>query len=112
MLGVITPELARDLALGPSTLGTLSGTFFIAFALAQVPVGVLLDRVGPRRTASGLMLLGAAGAVILQILSGGIVAAASTPGGPAAAYRALFLFLALCLAAALAIYLYSTDRRG
>lgn len=70
MLGVITPELARDLALGPSALGTLSGTFFVTFALAQVPVGVLLDRVGPRRTASGLMLLGAAGAVMFATARG------------------------------------------
>ncbi len=70
MLGVITPELARDLDLGPSALGLLSGTFFVTFALAQLPVGVLLDRVGPRRTASGLMLLAAAGAVTFATAGG------------------------------------------
>lgn len=64
MLGVVAPEVGRDLALDAAALGTLSGLFFVTFALAQLPVGVLLDRVGPRRTAGGLMLLASLGAVL------------------------------------------------
>lgn len=63
-LGVIGPELAADLAAGPWLLGAANGAFFLAIALAQVPVGLALDRIGPRRTVALLALpatLGAAG---------------------------------------------------
>ncbi|MFO1067474.1 MAG: MFS transporter [Geminicoccaceae bacterium] len=75
MLAVIAPELAGDLGLGATALGSLSALFFIAFATAQLPVGMLLDRFGPRRTVSLVMLLASAGAVVL-----------ATAGSPVAAY--------------------------
>lgn len=65
MLGVIAPEIARDLGLGATALGTLSALFFLAFAAAQLPVGILLDRFGPRWTVGLVMLLAVAGAVTL-----------------------------------------------
>lgn len=43
-VGVIAPELARELALGPGDLGLVTGSFFVVFALLQIPMGVLLDR--------------------------------------------------------------------
>jgi sugar phosphate permease len=46
---VISPELSRDLALNPASLGLLTSAYFLAFAAMQVPVGILLDRYGPRR---------------------------------------------------------------
>ncbi|MGQ0510796.1 MAG: MFS transporter [Betaproteobacteria bacterium] len=49
-LGVIAPELSRDLELSPEALGSANGAFFLAMALAQIPVGMLFDRFGPRRT--------------------------------------------------------------
>lgn len=49
-LAVVAPEIAQDLALAPSELGVLSSAWFWAFAAAQIPVGVALDRWGPRRT--------------------------------------------------------------
>jgi predicted MFS family arabinose efflux permease len=62
-LGVVAPELADDLALTPAMLGAANGMFFAALLLAQVPVGIALDRAGPRRTVgalTGLAVLGAA----------------------------------------------------
>ena len=41
---VISPELTRDLALAPGTLGLLTSAYFIAFALVQLPAGIFLDR--------------------------------------------------------------------
>jgi predicted MFS family arabinose efflux permease len=52
---VIAPELLEELSLDPSDFGLLTGAFFLAFALVQIPVGILLDRYGPRRVISGLM---------------------------------------------------------
>lgn len=61
-LAVIAPDLARDLNLSATDLGSISSAWFVTFALAQAPVGILLDRVGPRRTVSLIMLCAAAGA--------------------------------------------------
>ena len=59
---VLAPELLRDLGMGPSALGLLTATYFIAFASFQVPLGVLLDRYGPRRVEALLLLVAAFGA--------------------------------------------------
>lgn len=59
---VIAPELMREMALGPEIVGLLTGSFFLTFAMAQIPVGVLLDRAGPRRTIGGLVGLAVLGA--------------------------------------------------
>ncbi|MCP4722623.1 MAG: MFS transporter, partial [Desulfobacteraceae bacterium] len=45
---VIAPDLVADLGIDPSELGLLTSTYFIAFASSQIPLGVLLDRFGPR----------------------------------------------------------------
>ncbi len=45
-LSVAATPLHRDLGLGPAEFGLLSGAFFWIYAIAQVPIGVLLDRYG------------------------------------------------------------------
>lgn len=59
---VLAPDLVRDLALEPASLGLLTSAYFLAFALAQLPLGLLLDRYGPRRVEAALLLFAAAGA--------------------------------------------------
>ncbi|WP_296942189.1 MFS transporter [uncultured Massilia sp.] len=61
---VLAPDLVGALALGPGQLGLLTSAFFCAFALAQLPVGIALDRYGPRRVQLVLMLLAALGALL------------------------------------------------
>ncbi|MEM6620209.1 MAG: MFS transporter [Pseudomonadota bacterium] len=61
-LAVLAPALDRDLGLGADTLSLASGLWFLAFAAMQIPVGAALDRIGPRRTAAALFLVGASGA--------------------------------------------------
>jgi sugar phosphate permease len=61
---VIAPNLAADIGVDPSGLGLLTSAYFIAFASAQLPLGVLLDRFGPRRIEALLLLFAAAGALI------------------------------------------------
>nr|WP_308601301.1 MFS transporter [Massilia sp. Dwa41.01b] len=61
---VLAPDLVASLALTPGQLGLLTSAFFFAFALVQLPVGIALDRYGPRRVQLVLMLLAAAGALL------------------------------------------------
>lgn len=56
---VLAPQLAQAAALGPAELGLLTSAFFFAFALAQLPVGIALDRFGPRRVQGALLVLAA-----------------------------------------------------
>lgn len=66
-LAVIAADLSHDLALGPAALGNLSAIWFATFALAQFPVGIALDRIGPRRTMAGLFLVAVAGALLFSM---------------------------------------------
>lgn len=52
LIAAIAPELAIDLSLGETALGTLASAFYVGFALAQIPTGMMLDRHGPRLTIS------------------------------------------------------------
>lgn len=61
---VIAPDLARDLNLGAGDLGLLTSSYFLAFAVAQLPLGIVLDRIGPRRTGAALLVIAALGAVV------------------------------------------------
>lgn len=63
-LSVIAAPVMQDLAIGPATFGLLGASWFIAFALAQFPVGWALDRVGPRRTVAVSMAVGCVGAFL------------------------------------------------
>ena len=79
-----TPVLAEDLMAAFETtgaqLGTLHATFFLVYALMQIPTGVLVDRVGPRLTATAgaaVMNLGA----IWFALAGGYGGAVGGYGG-------------------------------
>lgn len=59
----ISPELVTDLGLNSTELGLLSAAYFVGFGFAQIPVGVCLDRFGPRRTEMSLMIFAFFGAL-------------------------------------------------
>lgn len=58
---VLTAELLGSIALTPAQLGLLTSAFFLAFALVQLPVGMALDRYGPRTVQLWLLALAALG---------------------------------------------------
>jgi MFS family permease len=89
---VLAPDLVRDLNLDPASLGLLTSAYFLAFAAAQLPLGVLLDRYGPRRVEAGLLLVAAAGACIF--------ARADSLGGLLLGRALIGLGVAACLMAA------------
>ena len=63
-VGVLGPTFMAEMGLSAGMLGLLGSTYFIVFAVAQVPCGVLLDHYGPRLINTTLLMIAAAGAVI------------------------------------------------
>lgn len=61
------PFLSRELGFTATDLGTLTSLYFLGFAGAQIPGGVLLDHYGPRRVTACVMLVAAAGALIFGV---------------------------------------------
>lgn len=61
---VIAPNLRAELSLDPAQLSALPAAIFLGAALMQLPVGVLLDRFGPRRTMAGFLFVAAAGTLL------------------------------------------------
>ncbi len=61
---VLGPQLASEFSLSAADLGLLTGAYFFSFGLFQVPLGLLLDRYGPRRVDALLLLVAAAGALL------------------------------------------------
>lgn len=61
---VIAPNLTQDLGLNAETLGILGGAFFYSFTLLQIPLGPMLDRIGPRIVITFFPLIGALGAFL------------------------------------------------
>lgn len=88
---VIGPVLARELDLADNALGLLTSTYFLAFGAAQLPLGMLLDRYGPRRVESGLLLLAGAGVAIFAM--------SDTLGGLAIGRALIGLGVSACLMA-------------
>ena len=58
---VLTAELLASVHLNATQLGLLTSAFFLAFALVQLPVGMALDRHGPRQVQLVLMSVAALG---------------------------------------------------
>jgi len=72
VLAVIGPVLAVEFALSASELGMLAACMLAAYALAQLPGGMALDRVGARNVQAALSLVTAvarSGSVCMQNLA-------------------------------------------
>jgi predicted MFS family arabinose efflux permease len=61
---VLGPVLATEFGISAAGLGLLTGMYFFSFGLFQIPLGVLLDRFGPRRVNATLLVFAAAGALL------------------------------------------------
>jgi MFS family permease len=67
---VISPDLVAEFGLTPADLGLLTSAYFLAFAACQIPVGILLDRFGPRRVNATLFLAASLGALLFSLGEG------------------------------------------
>ncbi|QQS12918.1 MAG: MFS transporter [Rhodospirillales bacterium] len=64
---VVGPVIADELHLSAGNLGLISSAYFIMFAGIQLPLGVALDRFGPRRVQGTLLVAAAAGAAMFAM---------------------------------------------
>jgi predicted MFS family arabinose efflux permease len=64
---VVGPRLVADIGLSATELGLLTSAYLFAFALFQLPLGVLLDRFGPRRVQTALFACAGTGALLFGI---------------------------------------------
>jgi type IV secretory pathway TrbF-like protein/sugar phosphate permease len=67
---LISSELSSELALDAADLGFLTSVYFLTFAALQLPIGIWLDRYGPRRVQGALLLFAAAGAMLFSLSKG------------------------------------------
>ncbi|CUX79619.1 MAG: major facilitator superfamily transporter [Roseibaca calidilacus] len=68
-LAVLAGPLTQDLAVTPDDLALSSGLWFLVFAAAQIPLGMALDQIGPRRTTALMLGLGGTGGAALFALA-------------------------------------------
>lgn len=68
-IGVIANDLARELDLSATQTGLLSSAFFFSFAAVQIPIGILIDRYGPKRTMLGTAVLTVLGTALFALAS-------------------------------------------
>jgi MFS family permease len=95
-VAVIAPDLAAELNLSAVEIGILSSVFFFVFAAMQVPLGIAIDRFGPRTC-----LLVCAGIVVLGEV---LFAMATSPTSLIAARALLGVGTCASFMAPLAIY--------
>ncbi len=61
---VMVDELMRDFSISGAVMGNLSATYFYSYAAMQIPSGLLVDKIGPRRLSSYACLVSAIGVLI------------------------------------------------
>jgi MFS family permease len=64
---VVAPNLVADIGLTAGELGLLTSAYLAAFGLFQLPLGLLLDRYGPRRVQAGVFCVAAAGSLLFAV---------------------------------------------
>jgi predicted MFS family arabinose efflux permease len=90
-VAVIAPDLAQSVGLSAGDLGLLSSVFFFTFALTQLPLGIALDRFGPRRVllvCVAIMILGSLAFAVASSSTGLIGARALMGLGSSSAFMA------------------------
>jgi predicted MFS family arabinose efflux permease len=70
VMAIVGPVLAVEFGLSASELGLLAACMFFAYAVVQLPLGVALDVIGPRKMQTGLMLVAASGFALFAVSSG------------------------------------------
>ena len=103
-IGVIAPNIAAEMAIPAAQIGVLSSAFFFSFAAMQLPLGVAIDRFGPKRC---MLVCG-----VVVIASALLFAAGRTPAELVAARIIMGVGTSCYLVAPLALYArrFSADR--
>jgi MFS family permease len=67
VMAVLAPDLIDELGLGAEELGLLTAIYFLIFAAAQLPMGVLLDRFGARIVTVTTFVIGGTGCLVFSL---------------------------------------------
>jgi nitrate/nitrite transporter NarK len=96
---VLAPYLISALNLTAGQLGLLISIYFLVSALFQAPLGLLMDRFGPRRVQAVLILIAGIGAIIFALgeswpvlLTGRIILGIGAAGGLMTSLQAVTLW--------------------
>ena len=96
---VIAPLLIEDMDLSAAGLGLMTSVFFLSFTANQLPLGIMLDRFGPRRVQATQLLIAALGAVIFALghseavlLIGRVLMGLGVSGGLMSSLKAITLW--------------------
>jgi MFS family permease len=96
---VISVDLTRDLSLTAADLGLLTSAYYISFAAFQLPLGLLLDRFGPRRVHATLIAVAGSGALLFSfadslpmLFLGRALIGMGVAGGLMAAFKAISIW--------------------
>ncbi len=97
---VVAPDLVAELGLSAGALGLLTAAYLFGFAGFQIPLGVLLDRYGPRRVQATLVCVAATGAAIFGIAGsalglsfGRMLIGIGSAGGLMAGFKAVAIWV-------------------
>jgi MFS family permease len=96
---VVGPVIADEMKLSAGDLGFLTSAYFIMFSAIQIPLGVALDRYGPRRVHGTLLTIAAVGAAVFgngesmtELVIGRALIGLGVAGGLMAAIKAISLW--------------------
>ena len=64
---VIAPKLIVEIGADAEQLGMLTSSYLLTFAIFQIPLGILLDKYGPRNVQIYLMIIASIGALLFAL---------------------------------------------
>jgi sugar phosphate permease len=64
---VVAQDLVETFSISATSLGVLASGYFYSYGVMQIPVGILSDSLGPRKTVTFFTLIGAAGALMFGL---------------------------------------------
>jgi predicted MFS family arabinose efflux permease len=69
-LAVISTDVSAEFGLSVSELGVVTAAFFLSFMAFQIPCGMMLDRLGARKTLAILLVINAIGSLGFALSTG------------------------------------------
>ena len=96
---VVVEDLERDIGVTAGGLGLITAAYLFAFGAFQLPLGVLLDRFGPRRVQACLLMVSAAGSLLFaaggsteMLVAARLLIGLGFAGGLMASFKAVVLW--------------------
>lgn len=69
MPNIMLDDIMRHYAINAGTMGQFSGVYYIGYSLLHIPIGIMLDRFGPKKIMAGCILATVLGMLPLAFAS-------------------------------------------